>query len=62
MNIEFQNTDEQYLKILEEAKKQYQQYVEVGGLYKLPRSKDTEAIRYQPPSPEHPLTTNQTCI
>lgn len=58
MNIELQNNDEQYLKVLEEVKKQYQQYVEISELFKLQRSKEPEYIRYQPPSLEHPLTTN----
>ena len=47
-----------YLKTLEEVKKQYQQYVEVSELYKLPIQKEMETIQYQPPSPERPLTTN----
>ena len=62
MNIELQNDDEQYLKVLEEVKKQYQQYVEISDLYKLSNSKNPESIRYQPPSQEHPLTTNKTRI
>lgn len=47
-----------YLKTLERVKKQYEQYVEVSGLYELPVQKEEEAIQYQAPSPEHPLTTN----
>ncbi len=47
-----------YLKTLEEVKKQYQQYVEVSELYKLPTQKEEKPVQYQPPSPEHPLTTN----
>ncbi len=47
-----------YLKTLEEVKKQYQQYVEVSELYKLPMQKAEEPVQYQPPSLEHPLTTN----
>ena len=47
-----------YLKTLERVKKQYEQYVEVSGLYELPVQKEEEAIQYQSPSPEHPLTTN----
>jgi hypothetical protein len=49
---------EDYLKTLEEVKKQYQQYVEVSELYTLPMQKEEEPVRYQPASPEHPLTTN----
>ncbi len=48
----------EYLKTLEEVKKQYQQYVEVSELYDLPTQKKEETIQYEPPSPEHPLTTN----
>lgn len=48
----------EYLKTLEEVKKQYQQYVEVSELYKLTVQKKEETIQYEPPSPEHPLTTN----
>ena len=49
---------EDYLKTLEEVKKQYQQYVDVSELYTLPIPKEVETIHYQPPSPDHPLTTN----
>lgn len=62
MNIELQNNDEQYLKVLEEIKKQYQKYVEISELFKLQRSKEPESVLYQPPSLEHPLTTNKTPI
>lgn len=48
-----------YLKVLEEVKKQYQQYVEVSGLYELPIQKEKETMQYRPPSPDHPLTTNR---
>lgn len=48
-----------YLKTLEEVKKQYQQYVEVSELYKLPIQQKEEIVHYQPPSLEHPLTTNR---
>ncbi len=47
-----------YLKTLEEVKKQYQQYVEISGLYTLPIQQEEEPIQYQPPSLENPLTTN----
>ena len=51
-----------YLKTLEEVQKQYQQYMEVSELYKLPIQKEEEPVQYQPPSPEHPLTTNTVRI
>ena len=47
-----------YLDTLEQVKKQYQQYIEVSGLYDLPIQKEEEDIQYLPPSAEHPLTTN----
>ena len=47
-----------YLKTLEEVKKQYQEYVEVSKLYELPIQKEEKQVNYQPPSIEHPLTTS----
>ena len=55
---ETEHVSDSYLKTLEEVKKQYQQYVEVNDLYKLPTQREEETIQYQPPSPEHPLTTS----
>lgn len=52
------SVSDDYLKTLEEVKRQYEQYVEVSELYKLPIQKAEEETRYQPPSLEHPLTTN----
>ena len=57
-NLESEKVSIDYLKTLEEVQKQYQQYVEVSELYKLPIQKEEESVQYQPPSPEHPLTTN----
>ena len=51
-----------YLKTLEQVKEQYQQYVEISGLYTLPIQQEEEPIQYQPPSLENPLTTNTTSI
>ena len=62
MTEKCRKTSADYLQTLEEVKKQYQQYVEVSGLYELPIQKEEEVIRYQPPSPEHPLTTNRIPI
>ncbi len=47
-----------YLTTLEEVKRQYEQYVEVSELYKLPIQKAVDEKRYQPPSLENPLTSN----
>ena len=51
-------TSDDYLRTLEEVKKQYEQYMEVSELYKLPVQRAEEETLYHPPSPEHPLTTN----
>ena len=56
--LEKENPSDDYLRTLEEVKKQYQQYVEVSELYKLPTRKEQEPAQYQSPSLEHPLTTN----
>ena len=61
-SLESERVSIDYLKTLEEVQKQYQQYVEVSELYKLPIQKEEEPVQYQPPSPEHPLTTNTVRI
>lgn len=53
-------TSDSYLETLEIVKKQYQQYVEVSELYELPKQKEKDVIRYEPPSPSRPLTSNIT--
>ena len=55
-------TLDDYENTLEEVKKQYQQYLEISELYKLPIQKEETEVHYQPPSPEHPLTTNRVLI
>ena len=57
-SVESERVSVDYLKTLEEVKKQYQQYVEVNELYKLPIHKEEEPVKYQSPSPDHPPTTN----
>ena len=49
---------EDYMKTLEKAKEQYQQYVEVSGLYELPTSNTEQQVEYQPPTFDNPLTTH----
>ena len=49
------SVSEDYLRTLERVKEQYQQYVEVSELYKLPIGKAERTIKYVPPSPERPL-------
>ena len=50
---------EDYLKTLEKVKEQYQQYVEVGGLYELPTSNTEQQVEYHPLTFDNPLTTNK---
>ncbi len=38
------NVKEDYLKTLERVKKQYQEYIEVSGLYDLPTAQNKEEI------------------
>ncbi len=49
------------LSLLETAKDQYQQYVEIRRLCELV-SDDDEPEKSHPPSPEDPLTTNEISI
>lgn len=49
---------EDYLETLEKVKKQYQQYIEVSGLYELPTSNTERQVEYQPPTFDNPLTTH----
>ena len=51
-------TDE-YLAVLEEVKDQYQQYIEVSGLYELNRLLEKKDEEFLSPTPENPLTTNK---
>ena len=48
-----------WLEALEQAKREYQQHAEVAELYRLPRARRIEVIRYRPPSLGHPLTTDE---
>ena len=57
-NTEKNQVSDDYLETLEVVKKQYQQYVEVSDLYKLPTFQKEEEGQPQIPTPEHPLTTN----
>ncbi len=58
-NTEKNQISDDYLETLEVVKKQYQQYVEVSDLYKLPTfQQEEEEGQPQIPTPEHPLTTN----
>lgn len=47
-----------YLEILEQTKKQYQQYLEVNDLYKL--LEKPPAVQNHTPSIKNPLTANAT--
>ena len=48
-----------YLEVLEEVKEQYQQYIEVSGIYDLNRLLEPKDEEYLPPTPENPLATNK---
>jgi hypothetical protein len=47
-----------YLETLRQVQEQYQQYVEVADLYKLPIQGQTKTPKYVDPSVEQPLTVN----
>ena len=49
---------DEYLKVLEEVKLQYQQYLEVSGIFELPPINKQNELEYLPPTPKNPLTTN----
>ena len=48
-----------YLKGLEEIKREYRQYVELRKVCELTARKEKEESQYLPPSPENPLTTDR---
>jgi len=58
-NNKLKDDSADYLKILEETKKQYQPYVELGKLCDLLESIEEEQVEYAPPSFDNPLTTNE---
>ena len=47
-----------YLETLRQVQEQYQQYMEVADLYKLPGQRQTKTPKYVDPSVEQPLTVN----
>ena len=51
-----------YLDEMEKVKEQYQQYVEVSQIYKLPIFSPDPEPQYAPPSNENPLTTNKITL
>ena len=51
-----------YLDEMENAKKQYEQYMEISEIYKLPIFQVIPEPQYAPPSVENPLTTNQITL
>ena len=46
-----------FVELLEDAKKQYEEYLELSKVYALP-DRQEKAVQYEPPSPNNPLTTN----
>lgn len=51
-----------YLEVLEEIKREYQQYVELRKVCELVDQKEKEEPLYLPPSSENPLTTDRFCL
>ena len=56
--IKIEDVADVYLKTLEEVQKQYQQYIEVSELYKLPGQRKSKKPQYMDPTLDHPLTVN----
>lgn len=52
---------ENYLNVLEEVKREYQQYVELSKVCELTAQKEKEEPLYLSPSLENPLTPNRFC-
>ena len=55
---ELSGSDEDYFLTLETVQKQYEQYVEVSELYKLPSRRERVEISHQQPGHDNPLTSN----
>ena len=51
-----------YLIEIENAKEQYEQYMEASQIYKLPAFQPEPEPQYAPPSRENPLTTNAVTL
>lgn len=49
--------DVDFVELLEDAKKKYEEYLELSKVYALPDRQEKE-VQYEPPSPNSPLTTN----
>lgn len=49
--------DVDFVELLEDAKKKYEEYLELSKVYALPARQEKE-VQYEPPSPNSPLTTN----
>jgi len=58
-NPKLKKSSNDYFELLEETKKQYQPYAELGELCDLLESTGEEQVEYVPPSPDNPLTTNK---
>ena len=46
-----------FVELLEDAKKKYEEYLELSKIYVLPLHQE-KAVQYEPPSPKNPLTTD----
>ena len=49
--------DIDFVELLEDAKKKYEEYLELSKVYALP-DRQEKAVQNEPPSPNNPLTTN----
>ncbi|MGI9346539.1 MAG: hypothetical protein ACR2PV_00955 [Gammaproteobacteria bacterium] len=52
----------EFLEILEEAKKQYADYLEVSGIFHLPTFQEEPDAVYQEPSHDSPLTVGKIVL
>ena len=55
-------TKAEYLTEMEQAKAQYEQYLEINQICQLPTFQSLPEPQYAPPSIENPLTTNQITL
>lgn len=46
-----------FVELLEDAKKKYEEYLELSKVYALP-AREEKTVQYVPPSPNNPLTEN----
>ena len=47
----------EFVELLEDARRKYQEYLELSKVYELP-DRQERAVQYEPPTPKNPLTKN----